>query len=67
MDAINSAVVALADDPDPPGAFIRSAYRRLRVGDYRVLYAVEGDLITVVRVDRVLPGRRYLTALADEL
>jgi mRNA interferase RelE/StbE len=55
MHAINTAVAALADEPDPPGAFIRGAYRRLRVGDYRVLYRAEGDLITIVRVDRVLP------------
>jgi mRNA-degrading endonuclease RelE of RelBE toxin-antitoxin system len=26
---------------------------RLRVGPYRVLYEVEGDLITIVRIDRV--------------
>jgi mRNA-degrading endonuclease RelE of RelBE toxin-antitoxin system len=56
MHAINTAVEALADEPDPPGAFIRGAYRRLRIGHYRVLYTVEGDLITVVRVDRVIPG-----------
>jgi mRNA interferase RelE/StbE len=56
MHAVNTAVAALTAEPDPPGAFIRGVYRRLRVGDYRVLYTVEGDLITVVRVDRVLPG-----------
>jgi len=55
MHAINAAVAALVDDPGPSEAFIRGAYRRLRVGDYRVLYKVEGDLITVVRVDRILP------------
>ena len=43
----------LADDPAPPGAFVRGAYRRLRVGPYRVLYEVEGNLITIVRKDRV--------------
>jgi mRNA-degrading endonuclease RelE of RelBE toxin-antitoxin system len=51
--AVNRVVEALADDPAPPGAFVRDAYRRLRVGPYRVLYEVEGDLITIVRVDRV--------------
>ena len=51
MRAIN--VAALADDPAPPGAFVRGEYRRLRVGEYRVLYRVRNDLITVVRVDRV--------------
>ncbi len=53
MMAVNRAVQALADDPAPPGAFLRGAYRRLRGGSYRVLYEVEGDLITIVRVNRV--------------
>jgi mRNA interferase RelE/StbE len=53
MVAINSAVAALANEPSPPEAFIRGSYRRLRVGQYRVLYSVEGDVITVIRVDRV--------------
>jgi hypothetical protein len=47
MMAVNRAVEALADDPAPPGAFVRGAYRRLRVGPYRVLYEVEGNLITI--------------------
>ena len=37
MMAVNRAVEALADDPAPLGAFVRGAYRRLRVGPYRVL------------------------------
>ena len=53
MRAVNRAVEALADDPAPLGAFVRGAYRRLRVGPYRVLYEVEGNLITIVRIDRV--------------
>ena len=53
MMTVNRAVAALADDPAPSGAFFRGAYRRLRVGPYRVLYEVEGDLITIVRIDRV--------------
>ena len=47
MMAVNRAVEALADDPAPLGAFVRGAYRRLRVGPYRVLYEVEGNLITM--------------------
>ena len=47
------AEVSLADDPAPPGAFVRGSYCRPRVGPYRVLYEVEGDLITIVRTDRV--------------
>jgi mRNA interferase RelE/StbE len=47
MHAINAAVAALADDPEPPGAFVRGpGYRRLHVGDYRVLYSLEWDRIT---------------------
>ena len=53
MMAVSHAVESLADDPAPPGAFVRGAYRRLRAGPYRVLYEVEGDLITIVRIDRV--------------
>jgi len=29
------ALRALAENPEPPGAFVRRGYRRLRVGDYR--------------------------------
>ena len=43
MMAVNRAAEALADDPAPVGAFVRGAYRRLRVGPYRVLYEVEPD------------------------
>ena len=53
MRAVNAAVKALAEDSDPPEAFVRGSYRRLRVGPYRILYEIEDDLITIVRVDRV--------------
>ena len=53
MMAVNRAVEALAEDPTPPDAFVRGTYSRLRIGPYRVLYEVEGDLITIVRADRV--------------
>jgi ParE toxin of type II toxin-antitoxin system, parDE len=54
MRGLGAAVGAPAAEPNPPGAFIRGDYRRLRVGDYRVMYVVEDDLITVERVDRVI-------------
>ena len=54
MRAVNQAVAALAGDPEPPRVFVRGSYRRLRVGAYRVLYEVEGDVIIVVRIDKVL-------------
>jgi hypothetical protein len=53
MRALGLAVVRLAEDPHPPEAFHRGEYHRLRVGQYWVVYIVEGDLITVERVDRV--------------
>jgi mRNA-degrading endonuclease RelE of RelBE toxin-antitoxin system len=53
MRAIGVSVAALADDPYPSEAFHRGRYHRLRVGRYRVMYVVDGDLITIERVDRV--------------
>jgi mRNA-degrading endonuclease RelE of RelBE toxin-antitoxin system len=50
---IGAAVAALADDPYPAQAFHRGDYHRLRVGPFRVVYVVEGGVITVERVDRV--------------
>lgn len=56
MRAIVAAVDALPDDPAPATGFHRGRYHRLRVGDYRVLYIIDEDLITIERVDRVLSG-----------
>ena len=53
MRAIGTAVAALAGNPYPPEAFHRGRYHRLRVGLYRVMYVIDGDLITIERVDRV--------------
>jgi hypothetical protein len=39
---------------NPPEAFIRGDYRRLKVGPYRVMYVLEDDLITIERVDLAL-------------
>jgi mRNA-degrading endonuclease RelE of RelBE toxin-antitoxin system len=54
MRAIGAAVAALALDPYPPEGFHRGEYHRLRVGRFRVGYVIEGDVITVERVDRAL-------------
>jgi mRNA-degrading endonuclease RelE of RelBE toxin-antitoxin system len=55
MGAINQAGAALADNPEPADAFVRGSYRRIRVGGYyRVLYEIEGNVVTIMRVDRVL-------------
>lgn len=53
MRTISAAVIRLAENPYPSEAFHRGDYHRLRVGQYRVVYIVEDDLITVERVDRV--------------
>jgi mRNA-degrading endonuclease RelE of RelBE toxin-antitoxin system len=53
MRTISAAVIQSAENPYPPEAFHRGDYHRLRAGQYRVLYIVEDDLITVERVDRV--------------
>ena len=53
MRSIGAAVAGLAADPYPLEAFHRGDYHRLRVGQYRVVYVIEGDLITVERVDRI--------------
>jgi hypothetical protein len=53
MRAVGVAVAALAADPYPPEGFHRGRYHRLRVGRYRVMYVIDGDVITIERVDRV--------------
>jgi len=56
MHAIVAAVDALADDLTPAHGFHRGRYHRLRVGDYRIVYVIDGNLITIERVDRVIGG-----------
>lgn len=53
MLAIGSAVAALVEDPLPAKGFHAGVYHRLRIDAYRVVYIIEGDLITVSRVGRV--------------
>ena len=53
MRAVGVAVAALATDPYPPEGFHRGRHHRLRVGKYRVIYVIDGDVITVERVERV--------------
>lgn len=54
LDRITAAIDALADDPRPAGA-TKLAGRddfRIRVGEYRIVYAVEdaGRLVLVARI-----------------
>jgi len=52
MRAIGAAIDQLPDNPYPPDAFQWGEVMRLRVGLYRIMYTVEGDLTTILRVDR---------------
>ena len=53
MTAAVAAIDALEGDPCPPDSFRWGDMRRLRVGQYRIMYMVEDDLITIDRIDRV--------------
>jgi hypothetical protein len=53
MRPIGAAVAALAEDPLPAGGFHTGRYHRMQVDRYRILYVIDGDVITVDRVDRV--------------
>jgi len=49
---VQGAIALLAHDPRPPGARALQgrAGLRVRVGDYRIIYAVEDDVLLVVVV-----------------
>ncbi len=52
LRAIRRTIDALADDPRPSGAKRLSAREewKIRVGDYRVLYLIEDERLTIVVV-----------------
>ena len=50
---IRGAVLKLAAEPRPPGARAlkdRPGYLRVRVGDYRIIYTIEDDVLRVIVV-----------------
>jgi mRNA interferase RelE/StbE len=52
---VDARILALAEEPRPPGVVKMQGaegYYRLRIGDYRVVYAIEDDvlLVLVVRI-----------------
>ena len=53
---IQGAIALLARDPRPPGARVLPGRPglRVRVGDYRIIYTVEDDVLMVVVVTRGL-------------
>jgi mRNA interferase RelE/StbE len=50
---IGAKIDALANDPLPRGVrkLQGSDFHRLRVGDYRIIFSVEHDVLTVVVID----------------
>lgn len=55
-------VAALADDPRPPGATRlvgADDLWRIRIGDYRVVYAIEDDHLLVIIVRVAGRGKAY--------
>jgi len=53
LRAVVAATAALTDDPHPPGGVHHGEYHRLHVGEYRVVYVIDPDRLTIERVDRV--------------
>ena len=59
---VHAAVLALADDPRPPGCRQLVGYPglwRIRVGDYRVIYTIEDDVLLVLVLRVGHRGRIY--------
>ena len=53
QERIQQRIDALADDPRPPGTKAlagRSGFCRIRVGDYRVIYEIRDEILTVLVV-----------------
>ena len=51
-DKVRAAIFALSEDPRPHGVWMlkgkRGDYLRLRVRDYRVIYRVQEEILTVL-------------------
>jgi mRNA interferase RelE/StbE len=59
---LDRAILALADDPRPPGCKKLAGYEnlyRIRVGDWRISYAIEDDKLIVIIVEVAPRGRAY--------
>jgi mRNA interferase RelE/StbE len=54
LQRVDAAILALADDPRPPGCVKLSgplALWRIRVGDYRVVYEIQDRRLIIVVVN----------------
>jgi mRNA interferase RelE/StbE len=62
LQRIRETIGNLADDPRPPGCKKLAGYEnlyRVRVGDWRISYAVEDDRLLVVVVEAAPRGAAY--------
>lgn len=64
---IDAALMSLADDPRPTGCkkLVSKRYDnlyRIRVGDWRILYAIENEEVIVLILDVVRRDLAYLDA-----
>ena len=53
-EQLMKAIRALTEDPRPPGCLKlqgESNFYRVRVGDYRILYAIEDQVMTILVVE----------------
>ncbi len=50
VERITATIGALSEDPRPPGAesVETTDYMRVRTGDYRIIYLVEEEVLTVL-------------------
>ena len=62
LQRIDRAILALAEDPYPPGCKKLKGYDnlyRIRVGGWRISYAVESDRLIVLVIEVTPRGRAY--------
>ena len=58
---ISAKIFTLAKDPLPPPSKVLAGFslRRLRSGDYRIVYFIEGNVLKIVLIDRRNDDRIY--------
>ena len=61
VQRLDAAIMGLAEDPRPPGCkqLKGHALYRVRVGDWRIIYAIEDDKLIVLIVEIAPRGGAY--------
>lgn len=62
LKRIDKAILGLADDPRPPGCTKLAGYEnlyRVRVGDWRISYSIEDEILVVLVVEVSPRGGAY--------